>query len=148
MSNQKGMNRRRFLRNSAIGVSAVGAGIMGGGNLLEAQQTPVEEKVKEIKVKEYRTLGRTGFKVSDISSGYVKDPVLLEKLFEAGLNYVDSAEGYQNETEVGIALKKRDRKSIFITTKLEIQVDFYHHKIRNPERLEQRRIPFQGAQMP
>ncbi|MCP5108553.1 MAG: twin-arginine translocation signal domain-containing protein [bacterium] len=124
MSETIGMNRRRFLKNSAIGVGAVGvvgASVVSGGNLLHSLEKPVEEK--SFKIKEYRTLGRTGFKVSDISTGYVKNPAVLEKLLDAGVNYIDTAESYRNEPEVGSVIKKRDRKKLFITTKLEIKDD-------------------------
>ena len=125
MSKTRGMNRRRFLRNSALGIGAVGAGLleMTCGNPADTQKTekihPSEtENTTPLKIKEYRTLGRTGFKVSDISSGYVKDPAVLEQLLDAGVNYIDTAESYGNESVVGSVLKKRDRKKVFITTKL------------------------------
>lgn len=117
MSETKGMDRRRFLKNSALGVGAVtiGPGLANSG-LLQA-----EEKSQSLKIKEYRTLGRTGFKVSDISTGFVKDPAVLEALLDAGVNYIDTAESYGNEPTVGEVVSKRDRKKVFITTKLEIK---------------------------
>jgi len=119
------MNRRRFLKNSAVGMGAVGAGLLEitGGNLLNAQTEKNQQQPetnKPLKIKEYRTLGRTGFKVSDISTGYVKDPAVLEQLLDAGVNYIDTAESYGNEPVVGKVVKKRDRKSVFITSKLWI----------------------------
>ncbi len=124
MSNKPGMNRRNFLKNSAIGV---GAGMLGSSPWLLGQQSPASAPQptptpeSPLKIKEFRTLGRTGFKVSDISSGFVKDPVVLERLLDAGVNYIDSAESYNNETVVGDVIKKRDRKSLFITTKMELK---------------------------
>jgi len=123
MSNTSGMNRRRFLKNSAFGAGALGAGLLGGGNVLHSQEKTEEKNEENWKIKEFRTLGRTGFNVSDISSGYVKDPAVLEKMLDAGINYIDSAESYGNEKVVGDVIKKRDRKKVFITTKLEIQKD-------------------------
>jgi hypothetical protein len=76
------------------------------------------------KIKEYRTLGRTGFKVSDISigtGGSFFDPSIINKLLDAGVNYIDTTESYgggRAEKTVGEVLKKHDRKSIFITSKL------------------------------
>jgi uncharacterized protein len=119
-ANGNDMGRRSFLRNSAIGV---GAGLLGGANLINAatpekkEQDPTDYR----KIKEYRTLGRTGFKVSDIGCGYVKDPAVLEQLLDAGVNYIDSAESYKNEQVIGQVIKNRDRKKLFITTKLEIK---------------------------
>ena len=123
MSNTSGMNRRRFLKNSAFGAGALGAGLLGGGNVLHSREKAEEKNEEGWKIKEYRTLGRTGFKVSDIGSGYVKDPTVLEKMLDAGINYIDSAESYKNEKVIGDVIKKRDRKKVFITTKLEIQKD-------------------------
>lgn len=127
MSETNGMNRRRFLKNSAVGMGAVGAGLLeiAGGNPLNAQekinrQQPDTKNTAPLKIKEYRTLGRTGFKVSDVSSGYVKDPAVLEQLLDAGVNYIDTAESYGNEPVVGSVIKKRDRKSVFITSKMWI----------------------------
>ena len=123
MSETNGMNRRRFLKNSALGVGALGAGVMGSGKLLFSQEKTVPDIEESWKIKEYRTLGRTGFKVSDISTGFIKDPALIEKVLDAGVNYIDSAESYGNEQVIGDVIKKRDRKKLFITTKMEIKED-------------------------
>jgi predicted aldo/keto reductase-like oxidoreductase len=120
-SNNGDMNRRRFLKNSAIGVGAVGMGIGTGVKVLG--ENPKAPSSSPLKIKEYRTLGRTGFKVSDISSGFVDNPAVLERMLDAGVNYIDSAESYKNEPMVGSVVKKRDRKSVFITTKLEVEKD-------------------------
>jgi len=114
----KKVNRRDFLENSAFGL--FGAVALGGKSL----QTPeVKGEVQPAKIREYRTLGRTGFKVSDISSGGPTDEGVLNALLDAGVNYIDTAESYgngQSERIVGQVLKKRDRKSFFVTTKLEL----------------------------
>jgi uncharacterized protein len=122
MKQNKGLDRRHFLKNSALGVGAMGIGMLNSNSLLEAgtDETPAGG---EIKIKEYRTLGRTGFKVSDISTGFVKDPAVLEKLLDAGVNYIDTAESYGNEDVVGKVISKRDRKKLFVSTKLEIKKD-------------------------
>jgi len=127
MKEIKRMNRRQFLKNSTLGVGAVsaaGAGLLGDGSLLNAgAQQQGTESSEPLKIKEFRTLGRTGFKVSDIGSGYVKDAAVLERLLDAGVNYIDSAESYGNHTMIGQVMKNRDRKSVFITSKLEIEKD-------------------------
>jgi predicted aldo/keto reductase-like oxidoreductase len=118
MKKDKGLNRRQFLKNSTIGIA--GAGMLAQGNWLGAAQ---EEKKETPKIKEYRTLGRTGFKVSDISSGGPMEPAILSALLDANVNYIDTAESYgsgKSERVTGEVLKGRDRKSIFITTKLSI----------------------------
>ena len=103
------MNRRKFIRNSTFGI--VGAGALGEQTLLKAG----EKKDDSPKIKEYRTLGRTGFQVSDISVGGGIDESLLSALLDAGVNYIDTAESYGNgqaETTIGKVLKRHDRKKI------------------------------------
>ena len=118
MSQKRGFDRRQFIRNSALG--ALGAGVATQGKLLA---TTTNENKDTPKIKEYRTLGRTGFKASDISSGGPFDPAVLNALLDAGVNYIDTAESYgngQSEKVTGDVLKERDRKKIFVTTKMGI----------------------------
>jgi predicted aldo/keto reductase-like oxidoreductase len=80
------------------------------------------------KIKEYRTLGRTGFRCSDVGFGSsgVTDPALIGAILDAGVNYVDCAEGYLRgrvEKTIGEAMKNRDRKKVFLTTKLGLRKD-------------------------
>jgi predicted aldo/keto reductase-like oxidoreductase len=112
------MNRRSFLRNSAVGI--VGAGVLSGTPLLKAEGEPGEE----VKIKAFRTLGRTGFKVSDIASGGNPNPAVLRAVLEAGVNYIDTAESYgggESERSIGKVIKDFDRKSLFITSKLSFR---------------------------
>lgn len=118
---QKKMNRRSFFGCSTAVL--VSAGLTGRGRLFGNQEA--ETVAAPSRVREYRTLGRTGFKVSDISfgSGELRDAALLEAILDSGVNYIDCSESYgrgQVETIIGKALNNRDRKKIFITTKLPI----------------------------
>jgi predicted aldo/keto reductase-like oxidoreductase len=75
------------------------------------------------KIKGYRLLGRTGFKVSDIGfgCGELAESTLLEAALDRGINYIDTAENYANgqaDRIIGKAIKGRNRKSLFVTTKL------------------------------
>ncbi len=122
MKNQKDHNavsRRGFIGS----VSALAGGAAVGLQAQSKEKKVAEEEVKGNKVMEFRTLGRTGFKASDISLGGVEltTPALVKASLDAGINYIDTAEGYlrgQSETTIGKALKEYDRKKIFITTKL------------------------------
>ena len=94
MSQKKGFNRRQFLRNSAIGL--VGTGVLSQGKWLSAQEADEREEKVTPKIRAYRTLGRTGFKASDISTGGPMEPAILNALLDSGVNYIDTAEGYGN----------------------------------------------------
>jgi predicted aldo/keto reductase-like oxidoreductase len=121
----KGLNRRRFLGCSAAalaGLSLPGKASLFAGEPRQAKAMPLP------KIKEYRVLGRTGFKVSDIGlgGGEATDPSLLEAVLDSGITYIDAAENYVNgqvETTIGKVLKNRDRKSVFISTKLGLGKD-------------------------
>ena len=80
------LSRRGFI-HSSLSV-AVGLGLAGKNKLFgeNGQEAPA----KKSKIKEYRTLGRTGFKVSDISfgAGSLDDSALLEAALDMGVNYV------------------------------------------------------------
>jgi predicted aldo/keto reductase-like oxidoreductase len=118
----KGKGRRQFIKNSALGV--IGTGLAGGRALSasQVQSRPATQAVPDEapKIKEYRTLGRTGFKVSDISCGFILDEGVIRAAYESGMNYFDTAEEYPGHHRVlARVIKTMDRKKVFITTKLE-----------------------------
>jgi len=77
------------------------------------------------------TLGRTGLNVSVMGMGggglsqlgkksgktQTESATILQQAFDAGVNFVDTAEGYGTEPIVSEALQGRDRTSIIISTK-------------------------------
>ncbi len=78
-----------------------------------------EAEVDSPKIKEYRTLGRTGFKVSDLGTGDFDDVGPFRGLLDAGVNYIDTSETYgQHGRKIGEAIKGRNRSSLFISSKL------------------------------
>ncbi len=134
------MKRRDFIRTSVIGglAAAFGAGrgfasVRGPAHAaahatedtspMHAAAAQKQERAEAPKIRRYRMLGRTGWKISDISSGDPNDEGVLRALLDAGVNYFDTAETYRNgrgERMFGEVLKGRDRKSVFITTKLAL----------------------------
>jgi len=69
----------------------------------------------------YRTLGKTGLKVTAVGFGCMitSDASVIERAADLGINYFDTARGYQhgnNERMVGAALKKR-RKDLILSSK-------------------------------
>ena len=70
---------------------------------------------------DYKVLGRTGLKVTTVGFGCMitSDPSVIERAADAGINYFDTARGYQhgnNERMVGAALGAK-RKQIVLSTK-------------------------------
>ncbi len=129
MSKKNPFNRRLFLKGSVAGLAALGlrAAPLAAGRE-EQQENPPPA------IKSFRTLGRTGFKVSDISSGTFGNPMILEALLDAGVNYIDTAESYGNQKSIGTVLAKLDRKKIFITSKMIMENDISREGLLNRAR--------------
>jgi aryl-alcohol dehydrogenase-like predicted oxidoreductase len=109
------IGRRKFIKR----MSSVLLGIMA---------TPVWKsssslaKIGEMPTLEYRTLGKTGLKVTVVSMGVMNcsDPAVLHRAFDLGINFYDTAPSYMrgtNEEMVGTALKGK-REKVFIQTKV------------------------------
>ncbi|MEE9502828.1 MAG: aldo/keto reductase [Candidatus Aminicenantaceae bacterium] len=113
------LSRRGFIHSSlsvAAGLGLARKNMLFGGTGQEAQ-------AEKSKIKEFRLLGRTGFKASDIGfgAGNLTDPALFAAALDAGVNYIDTAEHYargNSERTIGQVIKNRDRKKLFITGKL------------------------------
>jgi predicted aldo/keto reductase-like oxidoreductase len=118
MKKEKGMKRRSFFKASALGLAGLATG-------LKAEAANQEETIKNDhpQIKRFHTLGRTGFNASDlgIGTGRASSVPLITAALDAGINYIDTAEEYgrgQSEMGIGEAFQGRDRKSLFITTKI------------------------------
>jgi len=124
------MDRRKFLKKAAATTGAtVLAGVTGIADASHGKHDPpdknapseLQNPVKSIQ--QYRQIGKTDLKMSDISfgAGKIPSPALAERAFDMGINYFDTAPDYgYSETLLGKFLKKRkaDRSKIIITTKL------------------------------
>jgi predicted aldo/keto reductase-like oxidoreductase len=129
------INRRKFVKTG-------GAALAGGvvlGRAPVADERPISKTYgasslfpvqpsQEGRIQSYRTLGRTGFRVSDISLGssFLREGNVLRYAFDKGVNYVDTAEAYQNgavERAIRDALQHISREEIFITTHSDIRAD-------------------------
>ncbi len=117
---KNGLNRRNFIKNSAMGL--VGGGLIRS-DLFGGDEKKADKENEVISIKDHRMLGRTGFKVSDISIGYSNNTQVIRTALESGINYIDTAESYKNQKIVGEAIKDIGREKIFITSKLEIKKD-------------------------
>src|SRR5580765_3539068 len=111
-------SRRRFLA-AGLALPAVSS-----ASRSEDQTTPRTPAIKPAPsgpALRYRTLGKTGLKVTSVGFGCMitSDGSVVERAADIGITYFDTARGYQggnNERMVGAALKNK-RKSITLSSK-------------------------------
>jgi predicted aldo/keto reductase-like oxidoreductase len=119
------LSRRSFIGQGVASVVGAGLGIAAttGDAAASPQQPPSPTPDTDDKptVKDYRRLGRTEYKVSDVAYGNagMQDPALLEYAIERGINYVDTARQYYDMEKVIGQIFPEKRDKIFVTTKLE-----------------------------
>lgn len=125
---KKGFSRRGFLGASLAALPALS--LKAAEPRLKKTDAPAAppQTSEPPKIKAFRTLGRTGFQVSDISfgAGNLSNANVLEMALDRGVNYIDTGEHYErggSERTVGEVFKTRDRKSVFLTTKLNLTFD-------------------------
>ena len=109
-------SRRGFLSAS---LALPLAGLSSKIGLFQSEKTPASPN-SPAKL-DYRTLGKTGLKVTTLGFGCMitSDPSVITRAADLGINYFDTARGYQhgnNEKMVGAALKGK-RKQIVLSTK-------------------------------
>jgi aryl-alcohol dehydrogenase-like predicted oxidoreductase len=113
-----GIDRREFLRIGLAGTTSV---LLGWEGLADAMQIAASESFV-FPAPVYRTLGRTGLKITIVSFGAMLTPEseVMKIAFDHGVNYVDTARRYmggKNEEIVARALKgKRDK--VYVATKI------------------------------
>lgn len=112
-------SRRQFVKQTMLGLMTAGGlykrGIYGQEHTA-AKRNPG--------IKKHNILGRTGFRVSDIAFGAPENEAILSAALDAGINYLDTGEEYSNggsERTIGRVMKDRDRKTVFINTKLRLE---------------------------
>ncbi|RMF25131.1 MAG: aldo/keto reductase, partial [Deltaproteobacteria bacterium] len=92
--------------------------------LIQSAPTEAEKPRPEWKgsrVASYRPLGRTGWKMSDISMGsaHVTDPDVVRMALDRGINYIDTSPDYsdaESERTVGAGIRGR-RDKVFVASK-------------------------------
>ena len=112
------LERRDFLKG---GLATLGLGVLGRSSEALAQNP------NDGRVQRYVPLGRTGMRISDISFGSSRntDPAVVRHAFEQGINYFDTAEGYQggkSEEAIGQALEGV-RDQVYLASKVECMPD-------------------------
>ncbi len=112
------MKRRDFLKAGLVGTTTA---LLAGKGIAQALEKEAAPGPFIFPKPVYRTLGRTGLKISVVSFGAMLTPEaeVMRIAFEHGVNYVDTARRYmdgKNEAIVGKALKgMRDR--VYVATK-------------------------------
>ena len=112
------MNRREFLKVGLVGTTSA---LLAGNTVAEAIGQYASSEPFAFPTPVYRTLGRTGLKVTVVSFGAMLTPEaeVIRTALEHGVNYVDTARKYmdgKNEGIVSKALKGR-RDKVYVATK-------------------------------
>ena len=114
------IGRRKFLKRLSVAILGTGAGSLwkgGSSGAAPGKTSPLE----------YRSLGRTGLKVTTVGMGVMNcsDPSVLLRAYDLGINFYDTADCYmggRNEEMVGKVFRgKRDK--VFIQTKVHDHKD-------------------------
>jgi aryl-alcohol dehydrogenase-like predicted oxidoreductase len=109
-------SRRSFLA-AGLGVPILGS---ASKSFTSSPEPPAASRPATPKL-QYRTLGKTGLRVTTVGFGCMitSDPSVIERAADLGVLYFDTARTYQggnNERMVGVALKKK-RKDIVLSSK-------------------------------
>ncbi len=115
--NSKKMGRRKFLKGASSAVVGLATTPFWNLDLSFAD-------VQKAGSLQFRTLGKTGLKVTSVSMGVMNcsDPSVLRRAFDLGINFFDTAHAYmggKNEEMVGDVFRdKRDK--VLIQTKFRV----------------------------
>ncbi len=128
------MNRRDFLKLGLMGTTST---ILGGNALAEAAQMYAQAETLALPTPVYRTLGRTGLRVSVVGFGAMltPEPEVIRVAFEHGINYVNTSRKYmagKNEEIVGKALKGF-RDKVYVATKIQTELNTTEAIVRDVE---------------
>ena len=112
-------SRRSFF---AAGLALPAAGLAHPTVSTPAPAAPVIAAPQGAPRLTYGTIGKTGLKPTKVAFGCMitSDPTVIERAVDIGINYFDTARGYQggnNERMVGAALKGKARKDLIISSK-------------------------------
>jgi predicted aldo/keto reductase-like oxidoreductase len=117
-ADQKGMNRRTFIKAGMVGTATA---LIAPPVFAETLQKMAGADPSPFPKPVYRTLGRTGLKVSVVSFGAMltPEPEVIRVAIDQGVNYIDTARKYmggKNEEIVAKAIAGL-RDKVFIATK-------------------------------
>jgi predicted aldo/keto reductase-like oxidoreductase len=112
------LSRRAFIKTGLLGGAGAAACLGGLPDLVSAAAGGASEPPAPV----YRTLGRTGLKITAVSFGAMltPEPEVIRAGLDQGINYIDTARRYMNGKNEGIvaqAIKGR-RDKIYLATKV------------------------------
>ena len=116
---KKIMNRRDFMKNGSIGFAALAASVKNYAEMIMTREVKPEEKSGS--GMKFRTLGRTGLKVSLLGIGTrnTPDPQLVYRAIrEYGVNFIEAGRPGEIETLVARGVGDK-RKEVIIAAYLE-----------------------------
>ncbi len=128
MADRSRSDRRVFLKRAGLlgGVLGIGSLLKYSTQIFLLRKAPTEAEQPSSAwqgstVQSYRPLGRTGWKMSDISFGsaHVTDADVVRLALDRGINYIDTSPDYsdaESERTVGAGVKGR-RDKVFIASK-------------------------------
>jgi len=111
----KKIGRRKFIKGASSALLGMATTPFWNANLSFG-------KTEKSSTLEYRTLGKTGLKVTAVSMGVMNcsDPAVLQRAFDLGINFYDTADCYmrgRNEEMVGKVFEGK-REKVLIQTKV------------------------------
>jgi predicted aldo/keto reductase-like oxidoreductase len=115
------MKRREFIGKATIGMMAAGLPAPFAKKAVAGQEQP--PKIL------YRTLGRTGLRISIVSFGVMNSdsPDLIQRALDMGINHLDTAHVYlrgNSERVIGEVLERSgNRDEVFVATKMAFNRD-------------------------
>jgi predicted aldo/keto reductase-like oxidoreductase len=129
-----GLNRREFIKLGLVGTTST---FLGGNALVEAVEAYAQADAFTYPAPVYRTLGRTGLKVSVVGFGAMltPEPEVIRVAFEHGINYINTSRKYmagKNEEIVGKALQGY-RDKVFVATKIQTELNTKEAIIKDVE---------------
>jgi len=105
------ISRRGFVRAStaAAAVSVIGVQGLAAG---------AQEAQAGARVRRFKPLGKTGWKVGDVSAGSgQRDPAVLNHIFECGINLIDTGFQYDGHEELIGKVLPKWREKVFVLDK-------------------------------
>jgi predicted aldo/keto reductase-like oxidoreductase len=138
------MSRREFFAEGSVKLSGASLFLSRycAKPVFASPGDPAGRKQEE-PVMEYRTLGKTGLKVSVVSHGLnqLKEPAVILKALDLGINFFDTAHVYQNgnsEILLGKVLKEYGRKKVLIATKIPPLFELQENSMENDSLLDKK----------